>query len=51
MLQNLSEDLVNGNISLVFAHTDALLSNEGPQLMGSKVFKNSVVACVVDEAH
>lgn len=44
-------DVVNGNISVVFAHPEALLSEEGRQLMGSKVFQENVVACVVDEAH
>lgn len=50
-LKTLSDDLVNGNTSLVFAHPEALLSKEGRQLMGSKVFQENVVACVVDEAH
>ena len=45
------QDVVNGNNSIVFAHLEALLSTEGRHLMGSKVFQENVVACVVDEAH
>ena len=48
---HLPEDLVNGNTSILFAHPEALLCKEGRELMGSKVFQNNVVACVVDEAH
>jgi len=44
-------DVVNGNTSIVFAHPEALLSKEGRELMGSKVFQENVVACIVDEAH
>ena len=44
-------DVVNGNTSIVFAHPEALLSEEGRKLMGSKVFQDNVVACIVDEAH
>ena len=44
-------DVVNGNTSIVFAHPEALLSKEGRELMGSKIFQENVVACVVDEAH
>ena len=44
-------DVVNGKTSIVFAHPEALLSNEGRELMGSKVFQDNVVACIVDEAH
>ena len=44
-------DVVNGNTSIVFAHPEALLSKEGRELMGSKVFQDNVVACIVDEAH
>ena len=43
--------VVNGNTSIVFAHPEALLSKEGRELMGSKIFQENVVACVVDEAH
>jgi len=44
-------DVVNGNTSIIFAHPEALLSKEGRELMGSKVFQDNVVACIVDEAH
>lgn len=50
-LKHLPNDLVNGNTSIIFAHPEALLSNEGRKLMGSKVFQDNVVALVVDEAH
>jgi len=45
------QDVVNGKTSIVFAHPEALLSKEGRELMGSKVFQDNVVACIVDEAH
>ena len=45
------QDVFNGNNSIVFAHPEALLSTEGRHLMGSKVFQENVVACVVVEAH
>ena len=44
-------DIVNGNTSIVFAHPEALLSKEGRELRGGKVFQDNVVPCVVDEAH
>ena len=47
----LPPDVPNGNTSIVFAHPEALLSKEGRELMGSKIFQENVVACVVDEAH
>ena len=48
---NPSAMLMNGDVQIVFAHPKALLSKEGRDLMNSKVFQRSVVACVIDEAH
>ena len=42
---------MNGDVQIVFAHPEALLSKEGREPMNSKVFQRNVVACVVDEAH
>ena len=50
-LKNLCTKLVHGNIQIVFAHPEALLSKEGRELMKSQVYQRNVVACVVDEAH
>ena len=50
-LKNPSAMLMNGDVQIVFAHPEALLSKEGRDLMNSKVFQRNVVACVVDEAH
>ena len=50
-LSNPSARLMNGDVQIVFAHPEALLSKEGRELMNSKVFQRNVVACVVDEAH
>ena len=50
-LKSPNEKLVNGDVQIVFAHPEALLSKEGRNLMNSLVFKKNVVACVVDEAH
>ena len=44
-------DILNGQCSIVFAHPEALLSNEGRELMANNVFQDNVVACVIDEAH
>lgn len=50
-LKHISNEIVNGKSSIIFAHPEALLSKEGRELMGSKVFQDNVVGCVVDEAH
>ena len=50
-LSNPSARLMNGDVQIVFAHPEALLSKEGRELMNSKVFQRNVVGCVVDEAH
>lgn len=50
-LKNLDSKVVKGDVQIVFAHPEALLSKEGRNIMNSDVFKNNVVACVVDEAH
>ena len=50
-LSNPSARLMNGDVQIVFAHPEALLSKEGRELMNSKVFQRNVVACVVDEVH
>ncbi|KAJ7308645.1 hypothetical protein OS493_040389 [Desmophyllum pertusum] len=50
-LKSPNEKLLNGDVQIVFAHPEAMLSKEGRELMNSKVFKRNVVACVVDEAH
>ena len=46
-----SNEIINGNFSLLFAHPEALLNDNGRTLMSSKVYQNNVVALVVDEAH
>ena len=50
-LKTPSAMLMNGDVQIVFAHPEALLSKEGRDLMNSEVFQRNVVACVVDEAH
>lgn len=50
-LKSPNEKIVNGDVQIVFAHPEALLSKEGRKLMNSDVYKRNVVACVVDEAH
>ena len=47
----ISEQIVNGNTSIIFAHPEALLSKEGRKLMGIRIYQDNVVGCVVDEAH
>ena len=50
-LKSPSEKLLSGDIQIVFAHPESLLSKEGRELMKGKVFQRNVAACVVDEAH
>ena len=50
-LRHPSVRLLYGDIQIMFTHPEALLSKEGRELMNSKVFQRSGVACVVDEAH
>ncbi|XP_028408666.1 ATP-dependent DNA helicase Q1-like [Dendronephthya gigantea] len=50
-LMDIEQEIVNGNTSIVFAHPEALLKSKGRELMGSKVFQENVVGCVIDEAH
>ena len=50
-LKNPSAMLMNGDVQIVFAHPEVILSKEGRDLMNSKVFQRNVVACVVDDAH
>lgn len=45
------DDILNGRCSIIFAHPEALLSEEGSKLMASQVYQENVVACVIDEAH
>ena len=47
-LKTPSAMLMNGDIQIVFAHSEALLSKEGCDLMNSRVCQRNVVACVVD---
>ena len=47
----MSRKIMNGDVQIVFAHPEAILSKEGCNLMNSKVFERNVVACVFDEAH
>ena len=51
LLKHFSKEIVNGNTSIIFAHPEVLLSSEGRKLMGSKLFKDNVDGCVIDEAH
>ena len=50
-LKSPSEKILNGDMQIVFAHPEALLSKERRELMKGKVFQRNVAACVVDEAH
>lgn len=45
------QDVMNCNTSIVFANPEALLREEGRELLASKVFQDNVVACIFDEAH
>ena len=46
-----SDAVINGECSIVFSHPEALLSEEGRTILGSKIYKDNVVACVIDEVH
>ena len=45
------EDIVKGNVSLLFAHPETLLSLRGRELLKSKPYRERVVAFAIDEAH
>ena len=44
-------NILNGEVQILFSHPESLLSDEGRKLLKSKMYQNSVVACVIDEAH
>jgi len=46
-----SAKVLNGEVKILFAHPEALLSKEGRKLMKTDVFQKNVVACIIDEAH
>ena len=50
-LKSPSENLLSGDVQIVFAHPESLLSKEGRELMKGNIFQRNVAACVVDEAH
>ena len=50
-LKSPSKKLLSGDVQIIFAHPESLLSKEGRELMKGKVFQRNVAACVVDEAH
>ena len=43
--------LAQGKMDILFGHPEGLLSEDGRRLLSSPVFKENVVAMVVDEAH
>ena len=49
--QELSNDIINGNLSILFGHPESFLSTDGRNLLKSAPYQKRVVACVVDEAH
>ena len=50
-LKSPGKDLRSGKKQIIFAHSEALLSNQGREILKSKVFKENVAAIVVDEAY
>ena len=50
-LKRPSKNLLCGDVQLVFAHQESLLSEERRELMKGQVFQGNVAACVVDETH
>ena len=50
-LSLVDQKIVDGKISIVFAHPESVLNDEGRKILTSPVYQNNVVACVIDEAH
>ena len=46
-----SSCITGGDISILFAHPEALLGKNGQTLLKSSVYQRRVVACVIDEVH
>ena len=49
--KELPKAVVEGQVKILFAHPEALLSTGGRKLLNSEVYQQNVVACVIDEAH
>ena len=47
----IGDNISSGDLDMLFAHPEDLLSEEGRMLMKSAVYKKNVVACIIDEAH
>ena len=45
------EQILNGEIDLLFSHPESLLSDQGRTILKSPIYQANVVACVIDEAH
>ena len=50
-LNELPNLIVDGEAKIVFAHPEALLSENGRKCLNSETYQKNVVACVIDEAH
>ncbi|XP_057296143.1 uncharacterized protein LOC130625081 [Hydractinia symbiolongicarpus] len=48
---NISKKVQEGDINLLFAHPEAILSEQGRNLLKSTVYQDNVVGIVIDEAH
>ncbi|XP_057308214.1 uncharacterized protein LOC130646094 [Hydractinia symbiolongicarpus] len=47
----ISKKVQEGDINLLFAHPEAILSEQGRNLLKSTVYQDNVVGIVIDEAH
>lgn len=49
--ETLPQNILEGNLSLLYGHPESFLSDQGIKLVSSKLYQENVSALVVDEAH
>ena len=50
-IKNVSDDVKNGCVEVLFSHPEALLSDTGKAILKCETYQKKVAAVVIDEAH
>ena len=50
-IKNVSDDVKNGCVEVLFSHPEALLSDTGRAILKCETYERKIVAVVIDEAH
>ena len=50
-IKNVSDDVKNGRLEVLFSHPEALLSDNGRAILKCETYQKEVAAVVIDEAH